>query len=331
MPDSISVIDKKVRLYKRSRSNFWQAEIKLPNGSRERFSTGTDDEEVAKEKALELFYGAAAKAKANLPQSTRKFRNVARFALKRMQDELDLENGKVIYKDYIRVINNYLIPFFGNYDVANIKPKLLKEYEAWRDEKMGRAKEKKRLSALKGKTPAEVEEILQTAARTFRAAQSTINTHNSALNRVLDEALFNGWITQSIKPQLLNKGTKSESRGAFSQKEYNFILHQLDQWKNIGHRKVTREIREVLSPYVGFLAGTGIRHGPETYNLKWRNIQRIEEEDEPPYLAVNVDGKRGKRELIARDETVIFLMLLHEINPKVNELDFEDMLKKGVD
>lgn len=160
MRDSISVIDKKVRLYKRSRSNYWQAEIKLPNGSRERFSTGTEDELEAAEKARKLFYGAEAKAENKLPQSTRKFRNVAEHAIQRMQDELDGGGGKVIYKDYIRVINNYLIPFFGKYDIANVNVKLLKEYEAWRDAKMGRETEEKRLSIFKGKSAEEKERIL---------------------------------------------------------------------------------------------------------------------------------------------------------------------------
>ena len=71
MREAISVLDKKVNLYKRGRSNKWQAAIKLKNGKWERFSTGTDDEAQAKEKALKLFYGAEAKAENKLPQSTR--------------------------------------------------------------------------------------------------------------------------------------------------------------------------------------------------------------------------------------------------------------------
>ena len=50
MPNSIQVLEKKVRLYKRGKSSYWQAEYKLPNGSRERASTGTADEAKAKEK-----------------------------------------------------------------------------------------------------------------------------------------------------------------------------------------------------------------------------------------------------------------------------------------
>lgn len=137
MRDSISVLDKKVNLYKRGKSSYWQAAIKLKNGKWERFSTGTDEEAAAKEKALKLYYGAEAKAENKLPQSTRKFRNVAKFSIDRMQTEIDGGSGKVTYKDYIRVINNYLIPFFGKYDVANINVKLLNQYADWRDAKMG--------------------------------------------------------------------------------------------------------------------------------------------------------------------------------------------------
>ena len=107
MREAISVLDKKVNLYKRGRSNKWQAAIKLKNGKWERFSTGTDDEAQAKEKALKLFYGAEAKAENKLPQSTRKFRNVAKFAADRMQTELDGGSGKVTYKDcLVESVNN---------------------------------------------------------------------------------------------------------------------------------------------------------------------------------------------------------------------------------
>ena len=43
-------------------------------------------------------------------------------------------------------------------------------------------------------------------------AQSTINNHNSAMNCVLDLAELNGWIVKSLRPTLLNKGVKTQSR-----------------------------------------------------------------------------------------------------------------------
>ena len=179
------------------RSNNWQAAIKLKNGKWERFSTGTDDETDAREKALKLYYGAEAKAENKLPQSTRKFRNVAKFAIDRMQTEIEGGSGKVTYKDYIRVIENYLIPFFGRCDVANINVQLLKQYETWRDAKMGLEIEQRELTKKKklAKKPTQAKIAKQIPKKKFKAKQSTINTHNSALNRVFDEALVHGWIT----------------------------------------------------------------------------------------------------------------------------------------
>jgi len=73
--------------------------------------------------------------------------------------ELRSGSGHIVYKDYITALDKYLIPFFGSYDVANINAKALVDFGKWRTEQLGR-----------------------------KAHHSTINTHNTALNRVLDEA-----------------------------------------------------------------------------------------------------------------------------------------------
>lgn len=335
MRDSISVLDKKVSLYKRGRSNRWQAAIKLKNGKWERFSTGTEDEAEARDKALKLYYGAEAKAENKLPQSTRKFRNVAKYAIDRMQTELDGGSGKVTYKDYIRVIDNYLIPFFGKYDIANVNVKLLHHYTDWRDAKMGLEIEQRALNKSKVLTKqlTQAKIAKQIPLKKFKAKQSTINTHNSAINRVFDEALVHGWITESIKPKLLNKGTKSESRGAFTNEEWQFICFNMWDWSQIGHRQETRELREVMFDYVSFLGHTGVRAGTEAYNLKWKNLSLFGSgnKDTLDYLAVNVDGKRGKRELIARDVVKAHLERIIEYNPRIKHTTVESAIKAKLD
>ncbi len=321
---TIAVLEKKVNLCKRRRSRNWQAHIKLKNGKWERITTKTDDKNEATEEALKLYYGAEERAKNNLPQSTRKFRNVAKYAVDRMQTELDGSSGKQIYKDYIRVIDNYLIPFFGKYDVSRINVKLLNDYALWRDAKMGEEIQARKKNASQFSN-------LNSNATSFKAKQSTINTHNSSLNRVFDEALLHGWITESIKPRLLNRGEKSESRGAFTAEEYEQVHRALLKWSNTGHRRATRELRELLLGYVGFLANTGIRAGTEAYNLKWKNIQLIKGDRPERYIAVNVDGKRGKRELIARDFTIGYLTKLAEANPRISLVRMDDILDAKID
>ena len=342
VPKSISVIDKKVKLYKRSRSNVWQTEIKLQNGKRERFSTGTEDENEAKEKALKLFYGAETRAENKLPQNTRKFRNVANFAINRMQSELDSGSGKIIYNDYIRVIKEYLLPFFGNYNVDNINVPLLADYSTWRDEKIRNAKWMKKVDAAKRRaTTAKERNAADNIAKPqYKAIQSTINTHNSALNRVLDEALQRGWITESIKPTLLNKGVKSESRGAFTQEEYKHIYSNLAAWAKEGHRRETREIREVLRDYVLFLSNTGVRHGTETEALRWKNVSWYIEKTpadkgnnkSQKYLQIDiVKGKTGKRTIIARDMTAVYLERLLKLNPNIKQKTLNAVISAKLD
>lgn len=344
MRESITVLPHKVNIVKRDRSNRWQAHIKLKNGKWERFSTGSSDEDEAREKALALYYGSDERAKSNLPQSTRKFRNVARYAADRLQKELDAGSGKSIYKDYIRVINDYLIPYFGNHNIDSINVKLLSDYAKSRDNKMRDAAWKKKVNAAKNhaKTPEEHKAALKIPKPSFQAKQSTINTHNSALNQVFDEALYRGWITESIKPTLLNKGVKSESRGAFTDEEFDQIQGCLHQWKITGHRLATRELREVLHYYVLFLANTGVRHGTETETLKWKNVSwyiakgkrtaQGQQEESQRYLQIDiVSGKTGARPVIARDMLSLHLEKLIHMNPNIKQQSLNTVIKAKLD
>jgi integrase len=273
MANTTNIIPNKLTMYQRVEGGVWHYRIKLKTGEWYRLSSRETDFDAAKEIANRTYYTADYKEKNRLPQTTRKFKNVAKYALTRLEDELEGGGGKVVYKDYIRTINNYLIPFFGKYDIANITIKLLSEYADWRDVQISLQKNRRKTTQIKK----------------FRVSQSTINTHNSALNRVFDEAMLHGWITESIRPTLLNKGIKSESRGAFSEKEYKAIYTKLRTWWQEGHRQETRELRKVLREYVLFLGNTGIRHGTESITLKWNNLEHYIDENKDKYLLINKD------------------------------------------
>ena len=125
---SVTILENKVTLYNRGGGSIWHARIKLKTGEWWRFSTKQTDFEEAKEVALKEYYTTDYKHKNNLPQNTRKFKSVANYSIKRMEDELAHGGGKTVFKDYIRVINDYLIPFFGKYDIASINMELLYKY-----------------------------------------------------------------------------------------------------------------------------------------------------------------------------------------------------------
>jgi len=294
-------ISEYVRLDKRARSAKWQARVKLADGSWHRFSTKTEDVERATDMAMKFFYTAEDRAKNNLPQSTRKFKRVAEFARDRMQEELDAGGGHTVFKDYITALDKYLIPFFGGYDVASIDAKTLVEFGKWRTAQLGR-----------------------------KAHHSTINTHNTALNRVLDEAEQRGWITHAIRPKPINDGIKTESRGSFTRDEYKMIYTELRSFHEATDKPVTAATREVLRNYILILANTGMRHGTEALDLKWKNLLWITERDET-YLGLFVDGKTGQRPLVARDRAVRPFERQVELNPDLSDMTLHEVIDAKLD
>lgn len=284
---------KGLSLDKRKNSPNWYARLTLPNGKREVKSTGTDDFDKAKVRANEIYYETNARIKNSLPPATRKFKHVAAYAIERMQKEIDAGNGKQSYGDYKSAINLWLMPFFGNRDVAKIDLASLTKFDQWRTDK-----------------------------HTKRFSQSGINNHNAALNRIFDEAELRGWMVKSMRPTLLNKGLKAESRGSFTKNEYKSIYKSLESFHKHTKNNDGAATREVLRNYVLFLANTGIRHGTEALGMKWGNINwhHINREK---YLAINVEGKTNKRTAIARDQVEGFLTRQAKLNPNIAFKNFD--------
>lgn len=294
-------VHKKLKLDKRHGSENWYARLTLDNGKRIVRSTKTDDLDEATERALELMFETRARIKNKLPAQTRKFKHVAEYAIKRMQNELVGGVGKQAYKDYISALRRWLIPYFGDTDIAKIDLAALTAFDAWRTEQ--------------NKKP---------------FSQSGINNHNAALNRVFDEAELHGWLVKSLRPTLLNKGTKSESRGSFTNAEYTKIYTALRSWHKKTRNEKAAATREVLHNYVLFLANTGVRHGTEALGLRWRNIEWHEKDGER-YLVVNVDGKTQKRAAVARDRVEKYLDRQRKLNKAISADSFDELLTQRSD
>ncbi|NOR60877.1 MAG: site-specific integrase, partial [Rhodobacteraceae bacterium] len=294
-------VNEKLTLYRRANSKRWQARLLLDNGEWHRFSTKTTDFDKAKDFALKQFYTADFRKQNNLPESTRKIKRVALFTRNRMQEELKAGGGRVVFKDYIAAIDRYIIPYFGNMDVAAITVNDLQEFDKWRTDKLGR-----------------------------QASHSTINTHNSALNRVFDEAMLRNWITHAIRPTLLNKGVKANSRGSFTKKEYETVYRGMRTWHKKTTNKKTAETRKVLRNYILFLTNTGVRHGTEALGLKWKNLSWFEQDGER-YLNIYVSGKTGGRELIARDKTKDYLDRQRAMNTDLVDMTFDEVIAAKID
>ncbi len=176
--NSVVILDGKAVLSKRRGSGRWQARFKV-GGRNIQVTTKTEDLDEAKEAATDKYFEARSRAKLNLPPQSKRFRDVARMAIDRMEKDNAAGQGKSVYRDYIQAINKYLIPFFGTHHIDNIDYPLTQRFSIWRDQQMRKSP--------KG---------------------STINTHNSALGRVFDEGLAHGYITQAQIPRTRKqKGT----------------------------------------------------------------------------------------------------------------------------
>ncbi len=287
-----TLIERQLNVYLRERSAIWQCSFQV-DGKWQRTSTGQKDLELAKKAAHEILIKANIRKEMNVAPITRYFKDIAKFALERMDSELAAGQGKVIYSDYKIAINKYLIPALGKYFVDNIDFKTLDKLDAYRNREMG-------------KTP----------------TYSTLITHNAALNRVFDEAILRGFMTEASRPLLVAKGKKSERRADFSVKEVAALKGNFDSWIERA-RADSRELRTLLRDYVNVLLDTGARPGDELLTLKWTNIdlkmypvisltdqvdeegERIETVNANRTAIISIQsGKTGKRKAIGRLPTV---------------------------
>ena len=287
-------------LYKRSNTRKVQARFKVSTYWK-RITTKCLDLDEAKDVALEQYMEHLFKHKHGIPSVSKRFADIAKLSVAEMRRKLEAGEGKKIFVDYIAVTENYLIPFFGKFNIANIGYKQVHAYEQWRREKFGR-----------------------------ELKASTVNTHNSALNRVFDEAVARGYMQKTQVPVLTNTGRASMRRADFTRNEFAQMLRALPRWVHQTRLSKSLQMRELLRDYIRFLANTGIRHGTEAQNVCWKHID-VFEDNGRKYLAVWVDGKTGQREVIARASTITYLKRIHKRCEDINQLTFEELLAKKLD
>ena len=298
--DTHLVLDGEVGVYRRERSKRWQAAFVI-DGHTIRISTGKRDLSEAKEYARDTFLEYKFRHKNDLPVVTKKFSDVAKLAIVDMRKQLDAGLGRKVFADYIVCIERYLIPFFGAQFVTSIDYQKIQDFYEWRRAKMGR-----------------------------EPKASTLNTHNSAMNRVFEEAVARGFIANKNVPLMVNRGEKSERRPDFTREEYATLIRKMPSWINLGKAGKPTDMRHLMRDYVLIMANTGMRHGTEALNLKWKHVTLFEEKD-LQYLEMSVSGKTGRRDIICRSGTINYLQRIHASSKDIRHIPFEDLLKQRID
>ena len=74
---------------------------------------------------------------------------------------------------------------------------------------------------------------------------------------------------------------------------------------------------------------TGIRHGTEALNIRWKDIQWYTQTD-GDFLRIWVSGKTGGRWIIAKHQAVNTLKRLHQRIQSVQHFTFEELLTANV-
>lgn len=127
-------------------------------------------------------------------------------------------------------------------------------------------------------------------------------------------------------PMLVNKGKDSTRRPDFRRDEYKKLTGHLASWINAGRDGKSRDMRYLLRDYILVLANTGIRHGTEAANLRWKHIHLFEENG-LTFLEMHVSGKTRSRDLICRAGVIIYSKRIQSRLPDIDHLSFEDLLK----
>ena len=298
MPPQITtthvILPRKLIVYRRDRSGAWQCRFQCDD-KWQRATTKETDLEKAKAAAHKLLVAAEIRKEQNLPVVTRRFRDVANLAIERMEQELASGKGKVSFKDYIRVINEYLIPILGRRYITSIDITALDELAAERIVKMNK-----------------------------QPTRSTLLTHNASLSRVFDEAQMRGFLTDANRPKLESEGKESQRRPAFTLDEVKAMIGSFDAWIERSRTDISRESRVIMRDYVLMLLDTGARPGIELLDLTWNKITEhkvapvIKELSKKPdefgdvptehdlrrSVTMTVSGKTGTRDIVGMGRTV---------------------------
>jgi len=249
MPEKVEttnvILPRELIVYQRGDSDVWQCRLKVDNKWMAR-TTKERDLDKAIDRAKRMLFEAQLRKESNLPVVTKKFRDIAKLTKQQMVDELANPKMKapVSFNQYVKIIDDYLMPFFGNKNIDTITYEELDAYHEDLKVKMGRS-----------------------------PAYSTMRKHNVTLNRVFDKAVEKNYLTNSNRPKLDTKGSKSEKYATFDIGEINALLANFPPWIAGTSNKEKREQRELLFDYVRVLIDTGARPGKELLDLQWKNIR----------------------------------------------------------
>jgi integrase len=260
-------------IYLQRNSKVWLARFKI-NGKWISRTTKQRDRAKAIGGAIRAKAECDIKHQHGIAIQTKAFKDVAELAIQRMEQALPGTKGKSSFEDYKLFLRRYHIPFFDRMHITSIERAKLLEFDAWRIGVAGRP-----------------------------LSQSTLKSHNAAMQKVFDEGVLRKWIVSAQVPDLsAASGTPGVRRDYFTADEVTKITKEFDRWIAESRTPHTRSIRELLYYYFQFAVYTGLRPGTEMDNLRWNDI-KIEAQAEFPHVVITV--RKGKTTLYTGSRVVV--------------------------
>jgi integrase len=240
----------------------WHCEIRLPNQPVSIRSTGTTDEEKAKEIAHEWY------------QETK-------FAVAQGKD-IHSKRASVLLQNYI----DYVESIEANNQTRYIKLTYLKRWVS-----MLGAVQVGQIDA------AFVTNLFRQTEMNSKKGSYSPNTHvkmSKYIKSFFKWCKSRGYL--KALPEMDQVKPRKSRRPHFDEDAYQRLLQSMPAFKINPNKRVARR-RRMLCDYVQILANSGLRPG-EHRKLKWENV-RYEMSDTTPHVMLSVEGKTGRRAVVA--------------------------------
>ena len=295
--DSKTFRDGLIYLYKRAdyRKPTWLCRIKVPNGTGYvTRSTRTGDEHQAYKFASDLYDQLLVKSLTGEAPPGKRIGPVIEAYVKRL--EPDRAKRSIHYKILL---------------MERVKPTL----------------DRKTFDELSTSLLTQVIDDQKAMTRKASLSPNTIKRIYGDLRHFLQWCQDQGHIDALPKFPKVN-GVASR-RPHFDPKDWKKLTRHLQEFVKIENRAVRRD-RMMLRDYVLILANTGIRIG-EARTLKWRDVSEIGgKDDNPANIVLMVNGKTGKREVVARSADVkTYLKRIRDL--RIEELTTPEKPKPQLD
>jgi integrase len=147
------------------------------------------------------------------------------------------------------------------------------------------------------------------------------------LTKIFDKAVELQYMSDKQRPKLKNTGEEGETRGTFTQDELIELQKFLSKWATEGRTQKTRDLRELLILYVGFIAATGARPGTELYELRWKHIRFVQTASKNQAIRIDTpQGKVGARPMYAQKLMWPVLEKLKQLQTEFDAMTLDELV-----